>query len=136
LTSFLVQSPPLDKAADAAEQLRVLNTQIKQLTSQISPTDMRLFMALDNQAKIDDLVHGIGQLKLDKGDTRAALDLFQRAQRRRPWMPHSHVYAAICHHLLGDDKQARADIAKSYETIVAETDRLMRVRSRLEEKLH
>lgn len=135
LSSFIVQTPPLDKAADAKEQLRVLEARIQKLTKQISPTELGQFYALDHQTKVDDLVHGMGQLKLDRGDTEGALQLFERAQRRRPWMPHSHLYAAICHHLLGDDQKARADVERSYETIVAETDRLIHLRRQLEEQL-
>ncbi len=135
LTSFIVQSPPLNQASDAAGQLRALNEQIEDLTGRIDPGDMRLFTALDDQTKVDDLLHGIGQMKLDKGDPRGALELFERAQRRRPWMPHSYIYAAICHHLLGNDKQARADLAQSHETVIPETERLMRVRAKLEKTL-
>ncbi len=135
LTSFIVQSAPLNKAADANLQLRILNTQIQKLAGEVSPEDMQLFTKLDHQTKVDDLLQGLGQLKLDNRDPKGALELFERAQRRRPWMPHSFVYSAICHHLLGDNNQARADLRKSYGTVIVETERLKRIRSALMEKL-
>lgn len=116
-------------------QLRILNTQIQELAGEISPEDMQLFTKLDHQTKVDDLLQGLGQFKLDNRDTKGALELFERAQRRRPWMPHSFVYAAICHHLLGDNNQARADLEKSYGTVIVETERLKRIRGALMEKL-
>lgn len=135
LASFVVQAPPLSQSADAVAHLQSLRRQIQTLTGQVPESEMRLFHGLDNQTKVDDLVHGLGQMELEKGETAAALAFFELAQRRRPWMPHSHIYAAICHHRLGNDARARADLKRSTETVIAETDRLIDLRRQLEDRL-
>jgi len=135
LSSFVIQSPPLSEARDARRQLESATADIRTAAATVAPDDLRLFERLDNNTKVDDLVHGIGQLRLERDETVEALAMFELAQRRRPWMPHSFIFAAICHHLLHDDAAAREDLRRAGETIVAETGRLTALRYRLEQSL-
>ena len=135
LTSFIIQSPPLSLSPDASLRLDSVNADIRRLAEEIPPEQLALFQQLDHQTKIDELVHGIGQLLLDRGDAAAALAMFERAQRRRPWFPNSFIYAAVCQHLLGDDAAARVSLERSRHTVVGETPRLSAQRARLQERL-
>lgn len=135
LTSFVIQAPPLSLAPDASLRLDMVNADTRRLMDEVPPEQLALFRQLDHQTKIDDLVHGIGQLLLDRGDVAAALAMFERAQRRRPWLPHSFIYAALCQHLLGDDAGARVSLERARRTVVEETPRLAAQRARLEESL-
>lgn len=132
LAMFVGESPPFDQAVDADGHTERLKRKIKELLNSLDDLDVQCFMSLPHEVQIDDLVDGLGRARLDIGDNDQALNLFKLSTRRRPWMPNGFVFSAVCDYLLGRQADARRCLAQSRSTVMAETARLLRDRSRLE----
>ena len=131
LAWFLADTPPFNRALDSQRHRAALAKLIEDECARLPADEVRLFMSLPDQDKTDDLVNGMGRLLLARGQTNRALELFERAKRRTPWMPHSYVFAAICAHRQGRDADAIADVERSFQTPIVETDALKRDRDSL-----
>ena len=135
LALFVGQRPPFNEAVDVDQHQRSLSERLQEVSRQIPPQDMKAFMSLDHQAKMDDLLDGLGRYHLSTGEVRAALDLFERSKRRRPWMPNPYVFAAACYHQLGRKEEALSNLFQSHRTAMNESRPLIRDRDRLEKQL-
>lgn len=135
LTMSLYQSPPLSHSADAKKHQANAADQLSKVIGQKNSPNMAAFMRLDHATKIDDLVHGMGQVRLKDGEPVAALRLFELSQRRRPWMPHSYLYAAICRTSNRDYGAARQDLLRSLHTPIPLTSRLRTLHENVSQRL-
>ena len=135
LALFVGQRPPFNEAVDVDRHQRFLSEQVQETSQRLSPPDMKAFMSLDHQAKMDDLLDGLGRYHLSTGEVRAALGHFERSKRRRPWMPNPYVFAAVSYHRLGQKEEALSNFIQSHRTAMSESKPLIRDRDRLEKQL-
>lgn len=133
LAFMLLQQPPFDRSIDA--DFRFLGESIENYLALLSEEEKNVFMSLDNNTKIFDLVNGLGRSRLSMGDINGALDLFERGKRRRPWEPDSYVLAAICHNLLGRKNETVSNIERSFRTPIVESASLVNERNELMSRL-
>jgi len=131
LAFFASQTAPFDEAIDTKKHSALLAEKINQITESLPDQDARVFMSLDNNVKMKDLVDGLGRAWLTLGEHERALEMFKRSTRRRPWMPNGHVFSAICYHLLGKESEALKCLEESRTTVVNETDPLLRDKDKL-----
>ncbi len=136
LALFVGQKPPFNEAVDVDRHQRALSERIQEVSRRIPPQNMRTFMSLNHQVKMDDLLDGLGRSRLSNGEVRAALDFFELSKRRRPWMPNPYVFAAACYHRLGRNEDALSNLVQSHRTTMNESAPLIRDRDRLEKQLH
>jgi tetratricopeptide (TPR) repeat protein len=126
LALFLTKEPPFDKAVEADRHQEELSLKIESL---------RHLNEIPNQAKIDDLVDGLGRSYLKDRQFDRALKLFRIGQRRRPWMQNSFVFAALCLQQMGHSNEAADELAKSDHASLPPSKAIQDVRKELEFKL-
>jgi hypothetical protein len=135
LAWFLTRGVPFDQAIDAERHQSALASKVRSLTDALTPDQQRRLFALPHQTKIDDLVDGLGRALLQERQAEQALQYFQVGERRRPWMPNSRVFAAVCLHQLGRDREARQTLATADESCLPPFKTLVGVRDKLEAEL-
>ncbi len=132
---ILTTVSPLDQAVDVERHRETLQAKIEYYASQLSNEDSACFASLDPKTRVNDLIDGLGRANLDLGLTHHAVDLFERGKRRRPWMPNSFVFAAVCYEKMGRRQRAIENIEQSYHTTMPETVPLRAVQRDLSRRL-
>ncbi len=131
LAFYLSQNKPFEDALDAAEHLMLLKNKIDLQRSQIGEK-IQFFDALPNQVKVDDLIDGLGRLRLDRNEIEEAEMFFRKSIKRRPWMPNGYLFTAICRYQSGDLSNARKLLIDSQEAVLPPTPRVLNDQRRLQ----
>jgi tetratricopeptide (TPR) repeat protein len=135
LAWFLTKGVPFDRAVDAQRHQAELAAKLQNFMDALTADEQRRLFGLAHQTKINDLVDGLGRSLLKDRQAASALEYFQLGERRRPWMPNSHVFAAMCLMQLGKKQEAIAALNRADQACLPPVATLRRVRDEVAAEL-
>ncbi len=126
----IVYEPPFNKAPDHQQQFDFLNTCFKDHVRTLSYDDQMMFKDLDLQLRQIDMINGLAAALVKRGELQRALEMFQTAQRRRPWEITAYIGAAKCLTELQRPQEALAYIDQALALAPRDAD-LLQIRADL-----
>lgn len=106
----IAQNYPLKDAADSDLQVQALDDQLRIRLEALPPAEQQSFAQVDQTLAQSLLVSAVAVRLIEFAQYQRALELFQIAQRRRPWLIEPYVGASKCYAALQNREQALQEI--------------------------